>query len=146
VTLELGFSEILPSKVAFLRALVEVLSKNPGPFATTLTSVSAEIKNTAFAGWEQNGVIARELVAIPAGTPIDELFADLAKSPQVKRLRNCLAHDGIRTIESLVAKTADDLLEVRNFGISSLILLREILNREGYHLAGEICHDKVERQ
>ena len=44
---------------------------------------------------------------------------------------------GITTIGELVRKTGDDLLECKNFGVSSLTEVREKLTQHGLKLRGD---------
>jgi len=53
------------------------------------------------------------------------------------RTRNAFGRGGIRTIEDLLAKTQDDLLQLRNFGATSLFEVREVLAKAGLSLLGE---------
>jgi len=43
------------------------------------------------------------------------------------RLRNCLRGDGISDVMQLIAKTPDELKEIRNFGETCLVELRGLL-------------------
>lgn len=50
------------------------------------------------------------------------------------RAGNCLESEGIRTVRDLVVLTEDQLLEVRNFGDTTLTEVRERLAEMGLHL------------
>lgn len=50
------------------------------------------------------------------------------------RASNCLESEGIATVRDLVQLTEDQLLEVRNFGDTTLAEVRERLNELGLHL------------
>ena len=67
---------------------------------------------------------------ITAGDGIEEL--DLSV-----RTHNTLVRTGIRTIADLARVSADELLDLRGFGASSLEELREKLAAAGFALAGE---------
>jgi DNA-directed RNA polymerase subunit alpha len=50
------------------------------------------------------------------------------------RASNCLESEGIGTVRDLVQLTEDQLLEVRNFGDTTLAEVRERLQELGLHL------------
>ena len=50
------------------------------------------------------------------------------------RASNCLESEGINTVRDLVQLTEDQLLEVRNFGDTTLTEVRERLVELGLHL------------
>ena len=50
------------------------------------------------------------------------------------RASNCLESERISTVRELVVRTEDQLLEVRNFGDTTLIEIREKLSELGLHL------------
>lgn len=64
-------------------------------------------------------------------TPITELHFSSVRS------RKCMARLGINTIGQLVAHTADQLLEIKNFGTTALNEVREKLASLGLKLHGE---------
>jgi DNA-directed RNA polymerase subunit alpha len=53
------------------------------------------------------------------------------------RARKCMVRLGIATIAELVRRTGDDLLECKNFGVTSLNEVREKLTAQGLRLRGE---------
>jgi DNA-directed RNA polymerase subunit alpha len=53
------------------------------------------------------------------------------------RARKCMIRLGINTISDLVRRTGDDLLECKNFGVTSLNEVREKLSALGLKLRGE---------
>ena len=53
------------------------------------------------------------------------------------RARKCMTRLGLTTIGELVRKTGDDLLECKNFGVTSLYEVREKLEQVGLKLRGE---------
>jgi DNA-directed RNA polymerase subunit alpha len=53
------------------------------------------------------------------------------------RARKCMTRLGLTTIGELVRKSADDLLECKNFGVTSLTEIREKLEQAGLKLRGE---------
>jgi DNA-directed RNA polymerase subunit alpha len=53
------------------------------------------------------------------------------------RARKCMVRLGIATIGELVRRTGDDLLECKNFGVTSLNEVREKLTVQGLRLRGE---------
>ncbi len=50
------------------------------------------------------------------------------------RASNCLEFDNIRTIRDLVQKTEDQLMDIRNFGETTLVEVRQVLTEMGLHL------------
>ncbi|MEM7454662.1 MAG: DNA-directed RNA polymerase subunit alpha [Planctomycetota bacterium] len=54
------------------------------------------------------------------------------------RAMNCLESDGILTVRDLVGKTEDQLLEIRNFGETTLVEVRQLLNELGMHLGMKV--------
>jgi DNA-directed RNA polymerase subunit alpha len=53
------------------------------------------------------------------------------------RARKCMVRLGLQTIGELLRKTGDDLLECKNFGVTSLNEVREKLTLQGLKLRGE---------
>lgn len=53
------------------------------------------------------------------------------------RARKCMTKLGVNTIGDLLRLSAKDLLEVRNFGVTSLNDVREALAYHNLHLSGE---------
>jgi len=64
------------------------------------------------------------------GRPIAELNLSV-------RARKCMIRLGINTIGELIRRTGDDLLECKNFGVTSLNEVREKLSLQGLKLRGE---------
>jgi DNA-directed RNA polymerase subunit alpha len=65
---------------------------------------------------------------------LDRPIADLQLSV---RARKCMVRLGISTIAELVRRTGDDLLECKNFGVTSLNEVREKLTAKGMKLRGD---------
>ena len=53
------------------------------------------------------------------------------------RARKCMVRLSITTVGELVRKTGDDLLECKNFGVTSLNEVREKLTQHGLKLRGD---------
>ena len=64
----------------------------------------------------------------------DRPIADLNLSV---RARKCMIRLGINSISELVRRTGDDLLECKNFGVTSLTEVREKLTTLGLKLRGD---------
>jgi len=62
--------------------------------------------------------------------PISELSLSV-------RARKCMIRLGINTVGELIRRTGDDLLECKNFGVTSLNEVREKLAQQGLKLRGE---------
>lgn len=73
---------------------------------------------------------------VPGLVPTMEkkLSMSLAELRLSVRASNCLESENIRTVRDLVTKTEDQLLEVRNFGDTTLQEVREKLNELGLRL------------
>ena len=65
---------------------------------------------------------------------LDRPMSDLNLSV---RARKCMTRLGLTTIGELVRKSMDDLLECKNFGVTSLTEVREKLDQAGLKLRGE---------
>jgi DNA-directed RNA polymerase subunit alpha len=63
-------------------------------------------------------------------TPVSDLNLSV-------RARKCLSRLGLVTVAELVAKTADELLSVRNFGVTSLNEVRAKLTEIGTRLRND---------
>ena len=77
-----------------------------------------------------------DISAMPADAQamLDRPLSDLNLSV---RARKCMARLGMATIGELVRKTGDDLLECKNFGVTSLNEVREKLTIMGIKLRGD---------
>ena len=53
---------------------------------------------------------------------------------QLSRASNCLETENINTVRDLVERTEDQLMEVRNFGETTLTEVRDKLTELGLHL------------
>jgi len=65
---------------------------------------------------------------------LDRPIADLNLSV---RARKCMVRLGINTIGELIRKTGDDMLECKNFGVTSLNEVREKLAVLGLKMRGD---------
>lgn len=54
------------------------------------------------------------------------------------RASNCLEYDGIMTVRDLVQKSEDQLMEIRNFGETTLVEVRQLLGELGMHLGMKV--------
>ncbi|MFZ5830034.1 MAG: DNA-directed RNA polymerase subunit alpha C-terminal domain-containing protein [Planctomycetota bacterium] len=113
-------------------------SKNFGE--TSLT----EIKDMLTSKGLRLGQLLQERVAVdvfePQSLSADEqavLGKPVAELNLSVRARKCMIRLGINTIGDLVRKTGDDLLECKNFGVTSLNEVREKLTQIGLKLRGE---------
>ena len=69
-----------------------------------------------------------------------KLNLSLAELKLSVRASNCLESENINTVRDLVQKTEDQLLEVRNFGETTLNEVRDKLNELGMHLGMRVPH------
>ena len=63
-----------------------------------------------------------------------KLNLSLAELKLSVRAMNCLESENINTVRDLVQRTEDQLLEVRNFGETTLVEVQEKLTELGMHL------------
>jgi DNA-directed RNA polymerase subunit alpha len=77
-----------------------------------------------------------DLTTLPADAQaiLDRPIADLNLSV---RARKCMVRLGLNTIGELLRKTGDDLLECKNFGVTSLNEVREKLTSYSLKLRGD---------
>jgi DNA-directed RNA polymerase subunit alpha len=61
------------------------------------------------------------------------------------RAGNCLVGEGIQTIRELVQRNEDQLLEIRNFGETTLMEVREKLSTLGLHLGMRLPSSQSQR-
>ncbi len=80
------------------------------------------------------GVRARTSCRADERALLDRPIADLNLSV---RARKCMVRLGLTTIGELVRRTGDDLLECKNFGVTSLNEVREKLTIHGLKLRGD---------
>ncbi|HMC66809.1 MAG TPA: DNA-directed RNA polymerase subunit alpha C-terminal domain-containing protein, partial [Gemmataceae bacterium] len=75
----------------------------------------------------------------PTGEAVDhelerKLGMSLAELELSVRATNCLESEGITTVKDLVIRNDDELLEVRNFGETTLKEVKQKLSERGLHL------------
>ena len=75
-----------------------------------------------------------EIVSPDEQALLDRPIADLNLSV---RARKCMIRLGLNTIGELMRRTGDDLLECKNFGVTSLNEVREKLTQNGLKLRGD---------
>lgn len=80
-----------------------------------------------------------ETVSSGGGEPVDhemerKLNMSLAELELSVRATNCLESEGITTVRDLVIRTDEELLEVRNFGETTLKEVKQKLNERGLNL------------
>ncbi|HTU24059.1 MAG TPA: DNA-directed RNA polymerase subunit alpha C-terminal domain-containing protein, partial [Pirellulales bacterium] len=90
------------------------------------------------------GQLATEKAAEPVYEPefvtpdeqalLDRPISDLNLSV---RARKCMIRLGLNTVGELLRRTGDDLLECKNFGVTSLNEVREKLTQHGLKLRGD---------
>ncbi len=82
---------------------------------------------------------AQEVVEMESLSPDEQaiLLRPVADLDLSVRARKCMNRLGIQTIGELVRRTADELLECKNFGVTSLKEIREKLTLQSLKLRGE---------
>jgi len=83
---------------------------------------------------EPEPVFEPEFVTPDEQAILDRPIADLNLSV---RARKCMIRLGLNTVGELLRKTGDDLLECKNFGVTSLNEVREKLTLKGLKLRGD---------
>jgi DNA-directed RNA polymerase subunit alpha len=77
--------------------------------------------------------IREEKQAPAEGPPTEDV--DLADTDLSKRYVKILSAGGINTLNELAKKSAGELLELRNFGTASVVVVRELLEAHGRSMA-----------
>jgi DNA-directed RNA polymerase subunit alpha len=119
-------AEILASKNFGETSLVEIRDM--------LRSKGLELGQFAHERTEPEPTI--DLAALPADAQaiLDRPISDLNLSV---RARKCMVRLGLNSIGELLRRTGDDLLECKNFGVTSLNEVREKLTQYGLKLRGD---------
>src|SRR6266480_1894845 len=111
-------------------ALVEgakILRKHLNPFI----QYAEPGPEVALEGEAGGGVATGEAVDHDLQRKLDMSLAELELSV---RATNCLESEGITTVKDLVIRSDDELLEVRNFGETTLREVKQKLQERGLHL------------
>lgn len=104
-----------------INELMQVRGLRIGQFAEMPTTAAVR-------PYQPEAVTPQERVILD--TPVSELNLSV-------RSRKCLAKLGISSIGELLSRTPDDLLSIRNFGVTSLNEIREKLGERGLKLRGD---------
>ena len=118
--------ELLSSKNFGETSLVEI--------SEMLTSKGLELGQFAASWKEEEPSYDPSSLSDDVRALLDRPIADLNLSV---RARKCMVRLGLSTIGELVRRTADDLLECKNFGVTSLIEVREKLTLQNIKLRGD---------
>lgn len=118
--------ELLASKNFGETSLVEIREM--------LQSKNLELGQFAGQRREEEPLYDPEALSPDERALLDRPIADLNLSV---RARKCMVRLGLNTIGELVRRTGDDLLECKNFGVTSLNEVREKLTQQGLKLRGE---------
>src|SRR5262245_13389032 len=118
--------ELLASKNFGETSLVEIREM--------LTSKGLDLGQFATERMPEEPVFDAETLSPNERAMLDRPIADLNLSV---RARKCMVRLGISTIGELVRRTGDDLLECKNFGVTSLNEVREKLVLQGLKLRGD---------
>jgi DNA-directed RNA polymerase subunit alpha len=119
-------AELLASKNFGETSLVEIKEMMASK-GLSLGMVAHEIR-------EPEPVFEPEFVTPDEQAILDRPIADLNLSV---RARKCMIRLGLNTVGELLRKTGDDLLECKNFGVTSLNEVREKLAVKGLKLRGD---------
>ena len=92
----------------------------------------------------------RNMLEATGYSPVDlelesKLSQSLAELNLSVRATNCLESEGINTVRDLVVRTEDQLLQVRNFGDTTLVEVRDRLAGIGLRLGMRLPNSQVKR-
>jgi DNA-directed RNA polymerase subunit alpha len=118
--------ELLSSKNFGETSLVEIREM--------LSSKGLELGQFASTKWQEEPAFEPSSMSDDERALLDRPIADLNLSV---RARKCMVRLGLTTIGELVRRTGDDLLECKNFGVTSLNEVREKLTASGLKLRGD---------
>jgi DNA-directed RNA polymerase subunit alpha len=118
--------ELLSSKNFGETSLVEIREM--------LTSKGLELGQFASTKWQEEPVFEPAVMSDDERAMLDRPIAELNLSV---RARKCMVRLGLTTIGELLRRTGDDLLECKNFGVTSLNEVREKLTQHGMKLRGD---------
>ncbi|MBL9163464.1 MAG: DNA-directed RNA polymerase subunit alpha [Planctomycetaceae bacterium] len=118
--------ELLSSKNFGETSLVEIREM--------LSSKGLELGQFASTKWQEEPVFESNAMSEDERALLDRPIADLNLSV---RARKCMVRLGLTTIGELLRRTGDDLLECKNFGVTSLNEVREKLTANGLKLRGD---------
>ncbi len=79
----------------------------------------------------------QELPEVDGSIDVETLNKPISAMELSVRARKCMSRSGIMTLGDLIRKTADELLQYKNLGVTSLTEVREKLEAYGLHLHGE---------
>ncbi|QDT00581.1 DNA-directed RNA polymerase subunit alpha C-terminal domain-containing protein [Adhaeretor mobilis] len=99
-----------------------------------LLSKGLELGQFAATKWQEEPVYQNDALSDDERALLDRPIAELNLSV---RARKCMVRLGLTTIGELVRRTGDDLLECKNFGVTSLNEVREKLTIANLKLRGE---------
>ncbi|QEG35042.1 DNA-directed RNA polymerase subunit alpha C-terminal domain-containing protein [Bythopirellula goksoeyrii] len=123
---ETSEQELLASKNFGETSLVEIREM--------LSSKGLELGQFAATWKEEEPTYDPEVLSDDERALLDRPIADLNLSV---RARKCMVRLGLSTIGELVRRTGDDLLECKNFGVTSLNEVREKLTQANLKLRGD---------
>lgn len=100
-------------------------------------SREAESRSRAMAAFLKAGGVAGDVPDVGDGVLSSPVDGSDRRFPATIRVRRCLRRLGVVTVGMLIEKSADDLMETRNFGMTSLTEVRGHLTKLGLSLKGE---------
>jgi DNA-directed RNA polymerase subunit alpha len=122
LTLEIWTNGSVGPEMALVEA-AKILRKHLNPFIQY-----SELGSQIFAESRSSGVLAGDAAVE------QKLNMNVSELNLSVRATNCLESENIRTVRELVSKTTDQLLDIRNFGDSTLTEVREKLSDLGLRL------------
>lgn len=118
--------ELLSSKNFGETSLVEIREM--------LSSKGLELGQFAATKWQEEPVFEAGAMSDDERALLDRPISELNLSV---RARKCMVRLGLTTVGELLRRTGDDLLECKNFGVTSLNEVREKLTMHGMKLRGD---------
>lgn len=120
LTMEIWTNGSVAPEMALVEA-AKILRKHLNPFVQ-YTELGAQVRSPARGGGGMDAALESKL-----NMSLSELMLSV-------RASNCLESENIMTVRDLVRRTPDQLLEVRNFGETTLSEVQEKLQELGLHL------------
>lgn len=125
LTMEIWTNGSINPELAMVEA-AKILRKHLNPFVQ-YTQLGAQVRSPV-----------RGIMPVSDAALESKLSMNISDLKLSVRAGNCLESENIMTVRDLVSRTEDQLLEVRNFGETTLTEVREKLRELGIHLGMRI--------
>jgi len=131
LTLEIWTNGSIDPEMALVEA-AKILRKHLNPFVQ-YAELGVRVHSPARGGIAADAILEQKL------------SMSVAEMRLSVRATNCLESEGIHTVRDLVAMSEDQLLEVRNFGETTLTEVKERLSELGLHLSMRVAPTSMAR-